>query len=102
MREGEWHLCERNGWPDNQSFINMVAWCWRKGEDRRLIVVNFSPHRSQGLIRMPWSDMEGRSLRLNDLLSGDTYERDGGGIVNPGMYVDLDGWAFHFFDMTPM
>ena len=27
FREGEWRLCERSGWPDNQSYKNLVAWC---------------------------------------------------------------------------
>jgi hypothetical protein len=102
LREGEWQLCERSGWPDNESFMNLVAWCWREGGDRRLIVVNLSPYRSQGLIRMPWSDMEGQSLRLNDLLSGDNFERNCSEMLDPGLYVDLDGWAFHFFEIVPI
>ena len=39
LRAGEWRLCERSGWPDNQSCLNLVAWCWRAGgraaSDRR-------------------------------------------------------------------
>ena len=26
LRDGEWRLCERSGWPDNQTFLNLVAW----------------------------------------------------------------------------
>ena len=42
FREGEWSLCERTGWPDNPSFLNLVAWSWRKDDERYLIVVNLS------------------------------------------------------------
>ena len=30
FRNGEWRLCERSGWPDNQSCQNILAWCWVK------------------------------------------------------------------------
>jgi hypothetical protein len=98
VREGEWRLCAQNGWPDNGSCMNLVAWCWRAGEERRLIVINLSRQRSQGLIRLPWDDLEGRCWRLNDLLSGEIFERDGHGMLDPGLYVDLEGCAFHFFE----
>jgi hypothetical protein len=102
VRDGEWRLCERSGWPDNQSCMNLVAWCWRKGEDRRLVIVNLSSHRSQGRIRMQWIEMDGRCWRLYDLLSGGTSDRDGGGMINPGVHMDPEGWAFHFFHMAPV
>ena len=47
FRDGEWTLCERTGWPDNDSYLNVVAWCWQQGADRHLIVVNLSGARSQ-------------------------------------------------------
>ena len=50
FREGEWKLCDRTGWPDNAGYMNLVSWCWRKGEVRHLIVVNLSGVRSQGQI----------------------------------------------------
>ena len=42
FRNGEWRLCERSGWPDNQSCRNILAWCWVKDDERFLVVVNFS------------------------------------------------------------
>ena len=47
LRRGEWQLCDRTGWPDNASFLNLVAWCWREGEKRHVVVVNLSDTRSQ-------------------------------------------------------
>ena len=41
FRNGEWRLCERSGWPDNQSYRNLLAWCWVKGEERYLVVINY-------------------------------------------------------------
>lgn len=101
IREGEWRLCEQSGWPDNQSHENLLAWCWRKNEDRRLIVVNLSPRRSQGLIQVPWNELGDRNWQLRDVLSEQSFERNGGEMLNPGLYVDLEGWKMHFFEVVP-
>ena len=96
IREGEWQLCERTGWPDNQSCMNLVAWCWRKEDERCVIVVNLSDARSQARVPVPWDDLGGRTWRLTDPLSGRVYKRSGGEMREPGLYVDLEGWGFHF------
>jgi len=96
IREGEWQLCERVGWPDNQSCMNLVAWCWRAGDERCVVVVNLSDARSQARVRVPWDDLGGRTWRLTDPLSGRVYRRHGDEMRDPGLYVDLEGWASHF------
>jgi hypothetical protein len=96
FKEGEWRLCERGGWPDNPGFVNLVAWCWRRGEERYLVVINLSHTRCQGRILLPWDDLKGRRCLLMDVISGERYERDGDEIVDQGIYVDLEAWGFHF------
>lgn len=96
IREGEWRPCGLSGWPDNGSFENLLAWCRRKGEERRLVVINCSDTPSQGHVRLPWGDLAGRVWKLEDLFSGATYERDGKGMIDPGLFVDLGPWGFHF------
>ncbi len=96
IREGEWRLCERTGWPDNQSCMNLVAWCWRRNTDRCVVVVNLSDARSQARVRVPWDDLGGRTWRLTDPLTARVYTRSGAEMREPGLYVDLDGWGFHF------
>ena len=100
LADGEWRLCERSGWPDNQSHRNLIAWCWRQGEERHCIVVNLADSPSQGLIRLPWDELGGRMWRLSDDLSGDAFDRDGGRMVSPGLYVDLPAWCFHFLKLS--
>jgi glycosidase len=101
IRNGEWRLCEQSGWPDNQSQENLLAWCWRKNEERHLIVVNLSPGRSQGLVQVPWNELRGRNWHLKDVLFAQDFERSGNEMLSPGLYVDLDGWKMHFFDVVP-
>jgi hypothetical protein len=96
LREGDWRLCDRSGWQDNASFENLLAWCWRKGEERRLVVINYSDTPSQGRVRLPWQDLDGRVWSLKDLFSGSMYERVGKEMIEPGLFVDLEPWGFHF------
>ncbi len=96
MREGEWQLCERLGWPDNSSYMNMVAWCWSQKESHHLIVVNLSENQSQASIHLPWNNLAGTTWQLTDLINGDVFQRDGDEMHLSGLYVDLPAWRFHF------
>ncbi len=97
FREGHWKLCEKTGWLDNTSFQNLVAWTWLDEQDRFLIVANLSDTCSQALVQPPWNDLGCRKWHLKDLISDAIYERNGGEMLSPGLYVDLAPWDFHFF-----
>jgi hypothetical protein len=94
-RDGTFATCERRGWDDNPSCRNLAAWCWKLGEERRLVVVNLAAERSQALVRVPWPELSGRSWRLEDALDGTAFDRSGADMVGPGLYVDLGGGAWH-------
>jgi hypothetical protein len=96
FRTGRWRLCERNGWPDNFSHLNILTWCWERDGERRLVVINFSDAPSQAMVRPPWEDLRGRIWRFSDLLSGETFVRDGDGLARHGLFVSLDPWRWHF------
>ncbi len=97
FREGQWTLCERAGWFDNNSFQNLVAWSWQQQDERYLIVVNLSDHVSQAHVRIPWGDASEHTWHLSDLLTEAIYERDGREMMLPGLYVELGPWNYHFF-----
>jgi hypothetical protein len=97
FREGAWGLCQCTGWPDNASYQNVVAWSWTREEQRYLIVVNLSEHSAQGRVRLPWSDIQGKTLNLIDAFSGAAVERSGDEIRGEGLYVELGPWGYHFF-----
>ncbi len=99
LRAGEWRLCERGGWPDNRSYLNLVAWCREKDGERFLVVVNLSDRRSQAHIRLPWDDLTGAFWRLTDALNQAVFDRDGGEMGAWGLFVDLPGWGYHFFHL---
>ncbi len=60
FRHGRWQLCDRSGWPDNQSFHNLVAWSW-DGTSRWLIIVNLSDRPATARVTAPWPDLAARS-----------------------------------------
>jgi hypothetical protein len=97
FRNGRWQLCERSGWPDNQSCLNILAWCWISDKERYLIVINFGEGASQALVRPPWDELKGRSWRLVDVLSNEIFDRSGDEMSAGGLYVDLGPWKCHFF-----
>lgn len=99
FRNGDWRLCERSGWPDNQSCQNILAWCWTKDKERYLIVTNFSDKTSQALIGMPWEDLRGKTWRFNEVLSAEFYVRDGNDLLDAGLYINLGPWKYHFFQV---
>jgi Alpha amylase, catalytic domain len=96
LREGEWQLCEHSGWPDNNSYLNMIAWCWSQNESHYLVIVNFSENQSQARIHLPWDNLTGITWQLTDLIAGDVFQRDGNEMHLSGLYVDLPAWSFHF------
>jgi hypothetical protein len=95
LRVGQWQLCERVGWPDNQSHLNVVAWCTTGARTRHLIAVNLSDRPSQARLRLPPSMLSGDILYMTDHFAGAPYERRVADIVEAGLYVNLEPWAFH-------
>jgi len=102
FRNGQWRLCELSGWPDNQSWRNILAWCWVKAEERYLIIINFGKGTAQALVRVSWDELRGKTWHLSDLLSGETYDRSGDEMRDSGLYVDLGPWKCHFFRLAPL
>jgi hypothetical protein len=103
VRTGTWQLLGANGWPDNQSCRNLLAWCWHddKAERRHLVVANLSGAAAQGRVPIPWADdLRGRTCRLTDLLEGVVFDRGGDELADSGLYVDLEPWQVHVLAAT--
>lgn len=94
LRQGTWQLVPIDGWPDNTSAEQLLAWTWEQPGQRHLVVVNPSDSRADGLVRLPWPDLDG-PCALVDLLSGTTFERDGALFAADGLYVALDAGGAH-------
>ncbi|MBL7849817.1 MAG: hypothetical protein JNN04_02865 [Cyclobacteriaceae bacterium] len=101
FRNGQWSLLEcQPAWEGNETHDALLAFAW-DGLDgsRALIVVNFAPHQSQGYVRMHYPDLADQMVPFRDLLSTARYDRDGGELLDKGMYFNMPGWAFHVFEV---
>ena len=96
LRDGTWLACDCDGWPDNDSRRQLVAWCWSTAGSRHLVVVNLADAPAQAQVRLPWNDLAGLAWELTDRLDGRRFEREGDGLARDGLYVALDPWASHF------
>ncbi len=101
VRRGEWTLCAVSGWPDNATCLQLLAWCWTDGDKRTLVVINDADAPATAMVHVPWTDLAGRTWRLDDPLGGASYERAGDDVVASGLYVGLDARAFHVLRWTP-
>jgi hypothetical protein len=96
LRNGDWRLCPCTGWPDNDSYRQLVSWCWSSPDGRELVVVNLSESRAQARVHLPWDDLAGRSWSLTDRLGEERFDRHGDELADDGLFVALDPWASHF------
>jgi hypothetical protein len=116
LRSGRWQLCERSGWPDNDRWAQLVAWCWEgappggsgpegsgPGDTSRwLIIVNLGADIASGHVIVPpsWGALRGESLRLVDPVHGTSFDRSGDDLLD-GLYVQLDPWGSHLLSIQP-
>jgi hypothetical protein len=85
----------------NWTWDRFIAWSWQAPDGRRrLVAVNYAGNQGQCYVRLPFADLAGRRVRLEDLLSSARYDREGSDLVSRGLYLDLPPWGFHAFAMT--
>ncbi len=101
LRDGQWRLLDCvAAWDGNWTSDCFIAWYWQGGDgQRRLIAVNYAGNQSQCYVRLPFSDQTGRTVRLKDMMSPASYEREGNDLAR-GLYLDLPPWGFHVFEVT--
>jgi hypothetical protein len=101
FRSGDWSLVEPSpAWTGNGSSDGFVAFAWT-GHDRRyyVIVVNYRESRGQCYLVLPFRELEGRHVRLTDMMGDEIYDRDGSDLVGRGLYIDQDAWQVNIFEV---
>jgi hypothetical protein len=101
VKSGEWQwLACRPAWDGNGSWDSFVAHSWRgSGGKRMLIAVNYAPHPSQCYLNLSFPELKNRSVRFKDSLSSACYIREGNELLERGLYLDLQPWSYHVFDL---
>jgi hypothetical protein len=101
VKNGVWKwLDPQPAWYGNGSWDSFIAHSWQATTgERMLITVNYAQRTSQCYIKLPFPEMTNRSIRLRDALSPAVYIRDGNELLEHGLYLDMQPWAFHVFDL---
>ena len=78
VRDGPWSLLEwMPAWEGNWTWDCFIAWAWQRADGERLLVaVNYAANQSQCYVRLPFSDLAGRTVRLKDMMGSASFDRD--------------------------
>ncbi|HEX2869434.1 MAG TPA: alpha-amylase family glycosyl hydrolase [Ignavibacteriales bacterium] len=97
FQEGEWKLLDvLPAWSDNDSYKNLLSWQWTLGEEKRLVIVNFSEVHSQCRIKLDVRGYEDH-FEVTDLLHDMEYWRSAEEVFHTGLFIDLNPWQCHVF-----
>jgi hypothetical protein len=55
--------------------------------------------RGQCYLRLPFPELQERQLLLTDLMDSEAYHRDGGDLVQRGLYIDQAPWQIDVFEV---
>jgi hypothetical protein len=75
-------------------------WTGARG-DLALVAANYAQDQGQCYIRLPVPELAHQTWRVQDQLSGATYERAGDELVSQGLYLDVPEWQCHVFTIQP-
>jgi glycosidase len=100
-RDGNWSLLECvPTWDGNDTSDNFIAFRWESSARQWLLVaVNYSPRQSQCFVRLPFPQIAGCALRLQDLLSAAVFDRPGDDLLARGLFLDMPAWGHHVFEV---
>ena len=80
----------------NLSFQNFLAWQWSYNNSNALVIINYSDLTSQCRIKIE-SKSKRNFIILHDQLNVKIFDRSVSEIKNPGLFIELKGFASHIF-----
>jgi hypothetical protein len=102
LRNGRWRLLEcAPAWEGNGTFDGFIAYAWEsQNRERLLIAVNYAGQQGQCYLRLPFPDLAGLEVHLEDRMGPARYDRQGNDLVSQGLYLDMPPWSYHVFQQT--
>ena len=103
-RDGQWQLLDaRSAWPGNASNDAFIACSWTGPGDgasarRRQLRPATGSVLRVGAVGGP----RGPDLALPRRAGDAVYDREGDGLAEQGLYLDLPAWGHHAFAVTPL
>ena len=102
VRNGQWQLLDcAPAWDGNWTWDCFICFAWQApGEIPLIVAVNYASNQSQCFAKIPFDEICGHNVRMQDLLSPVAYERDGDELRARGLYLDMPAWGCHVFKLT--
>lgn len=98
MTSGKWDLCRVDSVGDFSN-TNLIAHVWNSDETFLLSVVNYSPYQSKGHVKLEFLTYGNEEWSFTDLLKDKEYVYQGENLSTHGLYVDLQAWNGHVFNI---
>jgi hypothetical protein len=97
---GAWRRLDADDLGDSTA-SNLIAYDWQTENSWKMIVVNLADAASQAHIHPGDRIAAGRQYRFNDQLNQAVYLRDGNELRSTGLYVRLEAFHAHLFEIAP-
>ena len=99
---GDWQLLNIiPAWEGNWTWNNFIAYAWKgTGEQKVVVVVNYSPHQCQCIMKLPFLELRNERYMLRDLMGFTAFEQEGETLLDPGLYIDVKEWGYHVFELV--
>jgi len=96
----KWSLCRIDPIDSNDSsYNNIISYIWWVDDKYRLIVVNYSPFFSKAHIRIDPLEYGSDKWTFKDFLSENELQFEGKDLDEYGLYVELEAWKSHLFNI---
>jgi hypothetical protein len=102
FRDGAWQQIQPlPAWPGNWTSDKFIAYAWAGGKrSGHVVVVNYSGNQGQCRLPLPFPELRGKQVRLEDVMGTEAYDRDASEIVDHGLYIDHKPWQFNAFGLS--
>jgi hypothetical protein len=98
---GQWKRVSSEDGGDTRTSANIVAYEWRTQNSWKVIAANISGIVSEARIRFPEASWTAKDYIFFDALHDALYSRSAADLRDGGLYIRLEGWHAHLFDVRP-
>jgi glycosidase len=93
-----WKLIDVQDSGDRTS-TDLIAYMWKSEKAAKLVIVNLGSGLSTGRIYFSDDLLSSNAIRFDDLLNDHSYERQASDLRNWGLFIKLNGFGAHIFDV---
>ena len=100
FHEGNWNMLDVSA-EGYTSPLGLIVYEWRSKQAWKVIAVNLAAGASQGRVRLADGVSKTQQYIFYDQLNEVRYDRSGEELHDVGLFVRLEGFQAHIFDVTP-